>query len=131
MKFTIALSFVLAAIAGVGAVPAGPVGPVANDVFVPRILTPAAGTVWESFQRQNVTWDTSNVPSTISNRGFILLASDGREFPFILALDFDLRAGFVELTVPHVIAGSDYQIVLFGDSGNLSPKFTINSDFHF
>ncbi|KAJ7277490.1 hypothetical protein C8J57DRAFT_1713821 [Mycena rebaudengoi] len=129
MKFTIALSFVLAAIAGVGAVPAGPVGPVANDVFVPPILTPAAGTVWESFQRQNVTWDASNAPNTISNRASILLARDGVEFPFILASDFDLRAGFVKLTVPHVLSGSDYQIVLFGDSGNLSPMFTINSDF--
>ncbi|KAJ7277500.1 hypothetical protein C8J57DRAFT_1504332 [Mycena rebaudengoi] len=126
MKFTIALSFVLAAIAGVGAVPAGPVDPVANDVFVPPILTPAAGTVWESFQRQSVTWDASNAPNTISNRASILLARDGVEFP---CSDFDLHAGFVELTVPHVLSGSDYQIVLFGDSGNLSPMFTINSDF--
>ncbi|KAJ7277501.1 hypothetical protein C8J57DRAFT_987209, partial [Mycena rebaudengoi] len=123
MKLTIALSFVLAAIARVGAVPAGPV---ANDVFVPPILTPAAGTVWESFQSQNVTWDTSNAPNTISNRAFILLAKGGVEAPFILASDFDLRAGFVELTVPHVLSGSDYQIVLFGDSGNLGPIFTIN-----
>ncbi|KAJ6538380.1 hypothetical protein DFH09DRAFT_833421, partial [Mycena vulgaris] len=98
-----------------------------RDVFVPPILYPHAGTVWTSFQRHNVTWDTTGAPKSISNAGMLLLAKGGLEAPckFILAKGFDLRVGRFEIEVPHVLAGTDYQLVLFGDSGNLSPIFTI------
>jgi hypothetical protein len=35
--------------------------------------------------------------------------------------------GTIDVTVPRVKDGDDYQIVLFGDSGNFSPKFTIKN----
>jgi hypothetical protein len=43
----------------------------------------------------------------------------------ILAQNFDPRKGSVNVTVPLVLNGTDYQVVLFGDSGNFSPAFTI------
>ncbi|KAJ7469856.1 hypothetical protein B0H11DRAFT_2238296 [Mycena galericulata] len=100
-----------------------------RDVFVPPILYPHAGTVWYSFQYHNVTWcDTTGAPADISNEALLLLAKGGVEAPFILAKGFDLRLGRVTIQVPYVFAGTDYQLVLFGDSGNLSPVFTIESD---
>ncbi|KAJ7483990.1 hypothetical protein B0H11DRAFT_1658172, partial [Mycena galericulata] len=98
-----------------------------RDVFVPPILYPHAGTVWYSFQYHNVTWDTTGAPADISNEALLLLAKGGVEAPFILAEGFDLRLGRVTIQVPYVFAGADYQLVLFGDSGNLSPVFTIES----
>ncbi|KAJ7124387.1 hypothetical protein C8R44DRAFT_980677 [Mycena epipterygia] len=99
-----------------------------RDVFVPPILYPHAGTVWFSFQRHNVTWNATGAPATISNEALLLLAKGGLEAPFILAKGFDLRAGRFEIEVPYVLADTNYQLVLFGDSGNLSPMFTIESD---
>ncbi|TFY71067.1 hypothetical protein EVG20_g1926 [Dentipellis fragilis] len=43
-----------------------------------------------------------------------------------LADDFDLHSGTVEITVPNVASGTNYIVVLFGDSGNASPQFTIS-----
>ncbi|KAJ6558752.1 hypothetical protein DFH09DRAFT_1317022 [Mycena vulgaris] len=43
--------------------------------------------------------------------------------PFILAKGFDLRAGTLE-----ILTGTDYELVLFGDSGNFGLVFTIRSN---
>ncbi|KAJ3885638.1 hypothetical protein GG344DRAFT_58884 [Lentinula edodes] len=42
-----------------------------------------------------------------------------------LAQDFPLSDGNVSFIVPSVVTRSDYIIALFGDSGNISPTFTI------
>jgi hypothetical protein len=42
----------------------------------------------------------------------------------VLADAFDPRKGHVEVTVPWVREGN-YTLVLFGDSGNYSPVFSI------
>jgi len=42
-----------------------------------------------------------------------------------LACDFSIFEGVAYVMVPYVDPGYDYQIVLFGDSGNFSPTFTI------
>jgi hypothetical protein len=42
-----------------------------------------------------------------------------------LAQDFPLDAGKVKFVVPPVKPRHNYVIALFGDSGNISPKFTI------
>jgi len=98
-----------------------------RDVFVPPVLYPHAGTVWTVGQRHNVTWDTSNHPVNITNKiGVILLRKGGIATPIILGNGFNILLGRIEVTVPWVLDGSDYQIVLFGDSGNFSPVFTIN-----
>jgi len=126
MQFTISFSLFFVSMMALMLGAAG--APTKRDVFVPPILYPHAGTVWSSFQFHNVTWDTTNAPASISNEALLLLAKGGAEAPFILAKGFDLRLGRVQIQVPHVFAGTDYQLVLFGDSGNLSPVFTIESD---
>ncbi|PPQ94692.1 hypothetical protein CVT25_009547 [Psilocybe cyanescens] len=96
-----------------------------RDVFVPPILDPHAGTVWTSGQRRLVTWDTSNHPVNITNKvGRIFLRMNDLTTPLILAQNFDILQGKVQVTVPLVVEG-DYQLVLFGDSGNFSPTFKI------
>ncbi|KAH9928443.1 uncharacterized protein BXZ73DRAFT_48470 [Epithele typhae] len=98
-----------------------------RDVFVPPVLYPRSGTVWTKGQRHNVTWDTSNAPTQITNKqGIVQLRKGDTATPLILAADFDILLGRIEVTVPWVVPGSDYSIVLFGDSGNFSPTFTIN-----
>ncbi|KAI0632211.1 hypothetical protein C8Q77DRAFT_1218678 [Trametes polyzona] len=108
-----------------------------RDVFVPPVTYPHAGTVWKVGQHHNVTWDTKNAPSQITNKvGKVVLAKGGildvgeyirtdasREHP--LAKGFDILDGRVEVKVPDVKPGNDYTIVLFGDSGNDSAEFTI------
>ncbi|KAI0636381.1 hypothetical protein C8Q77DRAFT_1092437 [Trametes polyzona] len=98
-----------------------------RDVFVPPVLYPHAGTVWTVGQRHNVTWDTTNAPVNITNGvGFILLRKGDLTTPLVLAHGFDIRRGRVEVTVPSVLPDKDYSVVLFGDSGNFSPQFTID-----
>ncbi|GJE98814.1 hypothetical protein PsYK624_150510 [Phanerochaete sordida] len=113
----------LAALAQTGLTSATPVE--SRDVYSPPVLYPHTGTVWYSGQRHNVTWDNSNPPKSISNRAFILLRWGNLGTPVVLAHDFDLRAGRVEVTVPDVITGN-FSVVLFGDSGNWSEDFVIN-----
>ncbi|KAI0820169.1 hypothetical protein BC628DRAFT_1331031 [Trametes gibbosa] len=97
-----------------------------RDVFVPPVLYPHAGTVWFKGQRHNVTWDTTNAPVNITNKvGIIQLRKGDLATPLILASGFDILLGRIEVTVPWVIPDDDYSLVLFGDSGNFSPQFTI------
>ncbi|KAI4525589.1 hypothetical protein K525DRAFT_261036 [Schizophyllum commune Loenen D] len=100
-------------------------GRAADDVWSPHILTPNAGTVWVIGQSVNVTWDTSDAPPVISNGASVVLRKE--VLPLTLIDDFDLRAGFVTVTVPNVAPANDYSIVLFGDSGNDSEDFTITN----
>ncbi|KAJ7648700.1 hypothetical protein DFH06DRAFT_572298 [Mycena polygramma] len=121
MKFALSTFLSVAALATVQATPIA-----SRDVFVPPILYPKAGTVWTVGQRHNVTWDISNHPTHITNSvGFILLRKGGLTTPVILEDNFSILRGRIEVTVPRVVDGTDYQLVLFGDSGNFSPNFTI------
>ncbi|KAF9221623.1 hypothetical protein BS17DRAFT_809975 [Gyrodon lividus] len=99
----------------------------ARDVFVPPILYPHAGTVWVAGQCHNVTWDTSNAPVNITNvYGMIYLRNNSLiDMNEELASGFDILNGHVEIQVPNVPTGHNYSLVLFGDSGNYSPAFTI------
>ncbi|KAK7034708.1 hypothetical protein VNI00_012115 [Paramarasmius palmivorus] len=91
--------------------------PVKRDTWSPRIIEPNAWTTWVSGTRVNVTWDTSNAPERISS---------GSAGPTVfLARGFDLRQGWVEVTVPWVEPSGDYTITLFGSSDNRSPYFYI------
>ncbi|KAI0083734.1 hypothetical protein BDY19DRAFT_858495, partial [Irpex rosettiformis] len=97
------------------------------DVWAPAILSPKSGDVWASGQTQNVTWDLSSQPAQITNNnGFILLRSSGAGTPVVLAHDFLLTDGSVEITVPDVLTRDDYGITLFGDSGDIVDGITIN-----
>ncbi|KAI1790145.1 hypothetical protein LXA43DRAFT_522629 [Ganoderma leucocontextum] len=100
-----------------------------RDVYVPPVTSPTTGTIWPIGTQQNVTWDTSNPPASITNKqGQVVLAKSSLldvENP--LASGFDILQGWVTVTVPDVQPGDDYTIVLFGDSGNDSEVFSIVS----
>ncbi|EJD40998.1 hypothetical protein AURDEDRAFT_32373, partial [Auricularia subglabra TFB-10046 SS5] len=95
-------------------------------VWDPRILYPKSGVVWVRGQSHNVTWDTSDAPSQISEQSIIRLRKGDSTQPTNLAAGFDLRSGRQQITIPtNIPAGSNYRVVLFGDSGNWSDQFTI------
>ncbi|KAI5900565.1 uncharacterized protein SCHCODRAFT_02483770 [Schizophyllum commune H4-8] len=120
------VSFIATLALAVQAIPVAPVARAALDVWVPHILTPNAETVWTIGEPANVTWDTSDAPEQISNGAAVQLRK-GTPIGW-LAQDFDLRAGYVEVTVPEDLEpGNDYSITLFGDSGNISEEFTIKA----
>ncbi|KAI0737540.1 hypothetical protein C8Q80DRAFT_1211723 [Daedaleopsis nitida] len=99
-----------------------------RDLWVPAITYPQLGTVWHSGESQKVTWDISNPPASVSDpTGMITLRKGGIAQGITVADGFPLAAGQVEVTVPGVLSGDDYQLVLFGDSGNVSPMFTISN----
>ncbi|KAF8961499.1 hypothetical protein BDZ97DRAFT_1905501 [Flammula alnicola] len=128
MKFTSITTFasllLVSALSSVGASPITTLE--SRDVFVPPVTYPHAGTVWTVGQHHNVTWDTSGAPVNITNKiGQIMLRKGDLTTPLILAANFDILLGRTTVTVPWVLDGNDYQVVLFGDSGNFSPEFTI------
>ncbi|RDX51105.1 hypothetical protein OH76DRAFT_1347577 [Lentinus brumalis] len=108
------------------------VGP--RDVWTPRITAPDAGTVWNVGETVTVRWDASHPPKRVTNyEGRLVLGhfEDGddmnehldNEHP--LAEGFNLTQGHAKVEVPDVSPSNHYFVVLFGDSGNRSPEFTI------
>ncbi|KAJ3743683.1 hypothetical protein DFH05DRAFT_1557990 [Lentinula detonsa] len=128
MKFTITTSLLANAIAfsiAPNEVNAAPLSVL--DVWDPTITSPVTGTVWVIGTEVNVTWSTDNIPPDgVSNGGHIYLAKEEDEI-IPLSSNFDLVAadGSFTVTVPAVVPDNDYQIVLFGDSGNIGPSFSI------
>ncbi|KAH7912530.1 hypothetical protein BJ138DRAFT_1178735 [Hygrophoropsis aurantiaca] len=100
-----------------------------RDVFVPPITYPHAGTIWKVGDYHNVTWNTDDAPVNITNSvGEIYLVVQGLiDFNHKLGGGFNIRDGRTVVQVPSVSPANDYAIVLFGDSGNFSPNFTITS----
>jgi hypothetical protein len=98
-----------------------------RDVFVPHVLEPRVGSVWKIGTTQKVTWDVTNPPKRITNtKAEIILVKDGLlDFEHPLATGLDVLAGQAEVVVPQVVPGDDYQILVFGDSGNTGQRFTI------
>ncbi|EJC97856.1 uncharacterized protein FOMMEDRAFT_97946 [Fomitiporia mediterranea MF3/22] len=113
------------------------IGLARRDVADPPVLAPNASTVWTVGDTQTVVWcvNTSGLPEQITNRqGTVLLGflndTSGDEHLMIdspLASGFDITSGSVDVVVPDVEPRTDYIIALLGDSGNISPKFTIKS----
>jgi hypothetical protein len=113
--------FTVALMSFVGAAPLA-----VRDVYVPPITYPHAGTVWKIGTSHNVTWDNSNPPQEITNPdGVIVLRKGELATNITLASNFKVVNGHVTVQVPKVQPGTDYSLVLFGDSGNFSPLFTI------
>ncbi|KIM39603.1 hypothetical protein M413DRAFT_447079 [Hebeloma cylindrosporum] len=126
MKFTSITTLASLFLVAVSSAVALPVHHEVRDVFVPPILYPRAGTVWKVGEKHRITWTTSNHPAKITNQvGRIMLRKGDFTTPLILANDFDILLGQATITVPWVEDGDDYQVVVFGDSGNFSPAFTI------
>ena len=56
--------------------------------------------------------ETASRPVNITNpNGFILLRAGEIETPVLVAHDFDLRKGRVEVTVPDVMTRNDFSLV--------------------
>ncbi|KIK62834.1 hypothetical protein GYMLUDRAFT_242470 [Collybiopsis luxurians FD-317 M1] len=121
MKFTSSLLAIAATFFAASSVSAAPL-----DVWDPTITSPVAGTVWTIGTQVNVTWSTADKPAQVSNGGEVVLAENQIEIESLSPI-FDLAAadGFYTVTVPNVAPGDNYQIVLFGDSGNIGPSFSI------
>ncbi|KAF5382304.1 hypothetical protein D9757_008476 [Collybiopsis confluens] len=115
----------------------GTTGLGARDVWVPKIITPNATTVWKANSHGEVTWNTSNPPKQITNRkGTILLGHIDPNNPASglnldikhpLASYVDLSLGKATIQVPANVTAGKYIVVLMGDSGNRSPEFTIEA----
>ncbi|KZT11949.1 uncharacterized protein LAESUDRAFT_733847 [Laetiporus sulphureus 93-53] len=105
----------------------------ADVVISPDITSPTLLTVWTVGSTQTITWDVSKVPQTGANAtGLVLLGysedkSENLDIQSPLATQFLIGDGQVDITVPNVTTRNDYIVVLFGDSGNASPTFTITS----
>ncbi|RXW20720.1 hypothetical protein EST38_g5138 [Candolleomyces aberdarensis] len=100
-----------------------------RDVFVPPVLEPAAGAIWQKGSTETVVWDVSNPPAQITNQiGTIYLRSVELGIILLdqpLAENFDILIGQKEVTVPTDLPAGEYQAVVFGDSGNWGPVFNI------
>ncbi|KAJ7195461.1 hypothetical protein GGX14DRAFT_474776 [Mycena pura] len=98
-----------------------------RTVFAPKITSPSAGTVWIVGKIETVTWQSNarglGVTGTIV-LGFLTSDSENLSKED-LASGFNLADGKVDITVPSVVTRTNYIIALLGDSGNISPKFTI------
>ncbi|WFD28840.1 hypothetical protein MNAN1_003855 [Malassezia nana] len=126
-----ALAFAVAS-AVASAVPGNEASLQKRIVYSPKIVYPTAGTQWKVGDHVNVTWDVSRLPPQLKNAtGTIRLGhiegNDSNEhLADTLADEFLLRTGNVTFSVPKVDPRDDYVVVLFGDSGNHSPKFSIH-----
>lgn len=111
------------------------VQPEKRIVYNPTITQPSAESVWHAGQTHHVKWSTSDMPEQAANyTGLVKLGylpadgAGGENLHWTLARDFSIAAGIVEIKLPHDLEPrKDYIIVLMGDSGNASPKFTIQA----
>ncbi|KAH9060464.1 hypothetical protein EDB87DRAFT_1616078 [Lactarius vividus] len=105
-----------------------------REVWSPPVLNPHKGTIWHIGSTVTVAWNTSTRPPQVTNpTGTLLLGylqPDGEggenlDVDHPLAQGFPLDAGKVRFIVPRVKPRKNYIVALIGDSGNISPKFTI------
>jgi hypothetical protein len=124
MRFTTSITTLLALAASALA---APVELETRDVWDPKVLYPNSHTVWHAGETHTVVWNTTNPPKLVSNGAAIYLRQTNKFYgDSPLAEGFDLHSGRQTITLPkNLTTGSDYRIVLFGDSGNWSPKFKI------
>ncbi|KAG6377238.1 hypothetical protein JVT61DRAFT_1292 [Boletus reticuloceps] len=107
---------------------------VRRDVVDPPITSPTASTIWHVGQTQTVTWNSTGLPVNQTNPigmlvlGYLFNNSEHLMLNSPLATNLNYSVGQAQITVPNVPTRSDYIIVLFGDSGNASPEFTIIND---
>ncbi|KAI0265532.1 hypothetical protein BC834DRAFT_969928 [Gloeopeniophorella convolvens] len=128
MQFTTIVTNLFAIFAVALISSAKPVRLAARDVFDPPITSPTSASVWPVGSVQTVTWDTSSAPAQITNPIGQITLGKGELFTNItLASCFNILQGQINITVPNVAPDTDYFIVLFGDSGNISPDFRITN----
>ncbi|KAI8078194.1 uncharacterized protein B0P05DRAFT_542890 [Gilbertella persicaria] len=109
-------------------------------VINPKITSPTTGTKWRAGGTFTVKWETtyfdgsSNVPIPDTQNGRIMLGYLENNDPYnehlkwTLATNFPLNSGAQQITLPSDLSTrTSYIIVLMGDSGNASNKFTIQA----
>lgn len=111
-------------------------------VYNPPVTTPSSNTVWHAGRTETVRWtvDQDDIPANAKNyEGTIKLGylskedkDGGYHLYWTLASNFPITDGEADVTLPADLEPrDDYIIVLLGDSGNRSKKFTIkNSKSH-
>lgn len=111
---------------------AAPLSAQSVTVFSPRITSPKAAILWPRGSIHNVTWDTSNIPrEKHGSTGMLMIGhyannSENLDIDHPLATYFSIDKGWVGVTIPQNLpCRDDYFVVLFGDSGNRSPKFRV------
>jgi len=114
-------------------VSAAPVQPVQFIAFAPTITYPDTSTVWITNTTDHVDWLTSNVPDEAKNYTVTILLghfannSENLDVQHPLATQIPIMQGTATVTVPVVTPGTNYTVVVIGDSGDTSPCFTITT----
>ncbi|KAF8817186.1 hypothetical protein BYT27DRAFT_7229123 [Phlegmacium glaucopus] len=106
-----------------------------RGLYIPKITSPTNNTTWIIGSYVTVTWDLHDMPKNVSNqKGSLMLGylEDGSDDEHLqvehpLAEGFDIKSGFVSIKCPDVDPDKQYIVVLFGDSGNRSPQFSIRT----
>ncbi|KAH8555295.1 hypothetical protein BGW37DRAFT_132277 [Umbelopsis sp. PMI_123] len=105
-------------------------------VYSPKITKPDGSTKWRAGGTFTVTWDPNSAGAPIPNDytgtimlGYLLNGDKYNEhLQWTLAEGFKLNSGSQQVTLPSDLeTRTSYIIVLFGDSGNASPQFTIKA----
>ncbi|KAJ7147136.1 hypothetical protein C8R43DRAFT_542564 [Mycena crocata] len=99
-----------------------------RTVYAPPITNPTSSSVWTVGKKETVTWDATGIPPGVTGEirlGYLEPGNPSEHLSVALASGFNLTDEKVEVTVPAVVTRTSYIVVLFGDSGNMSPEFTI------
>ncbi|EPS98412.1 hypothetical protein FOMPIDRAFT_1093403, partial [Fomitopsis schrenkii] len=104
-----------------------------RDVISPPVTSPDASTTWNVGETVTVTWNLSALPpntNVTGVKGKLVLGystwdSEHLDINNPLATNFLLSDSKVSFVVPSVPTRNNYIVDLFGDSGNISPNFTI------
>ncbi|KAG5716643.1 hypothetical protein E4T56_gene16376 [Termitomyces sp. T112] len=107
--------------------------PSRRTVYNPKITSPVETTTWNVGHQAVVTWDLHDIPKeSWKQKSMIVLGwveqgnlNEHLDLDHPLAKDFELSDRRATITVPNVPPKDNYIVVVFGDSGNRSPAFSI------
>ncbi|KAI9246738.1 hypothetical protein BDA99DRAFT_543213 [Phascolomyces articulosus] len=107
-------------------------------VWNAKITVPNETTVWEAGKNYTVKWETTTeagpIPDNVTGiikLGYLEEGSIDEHLYWDLASGFLLNSGSNTIRLPCDLETKDsYIIVLMGNSGNASPKFTIHGSAH-
>ncbi|KAI7855391.1 hypothetical protein BDC45DRAFT_506093 [Circinella umbellata] len=104
-------------------------------VWNPEITVPKATSKWRAGETYTVKWKTTvlgeDIPDGVNGTiklGYLEEGSINEHLYWDLATTFPLNSGAQTVTLPSDLeTKTSYIIVVMGDSGNASPKFTIRA----
>ncbi|RUP50187.1 hypothetical protein BC936DRAFT_140040 [Jimgerdemannia flammicorona] len=102
-------------------------------VYAPKIILPNSDSVWTVGHKELVQWNSTGIPKGTPGMimiGYLNPGDINEHLNWTVAKGFDLYESHQSIVVPKDLnPGDNYIIVLFGDSGNASPTFTIKADY--